>query len=341
MKRYLLPKEGRFYKANLHTHTNMSDGYKTPEEVKAIYKAKGYSVVAYTDHNTLLPHSDLADDTFLPLHGVELDVNEEIEGAEVKEIMCCHIGLISLSNENVEQPCWHREWYLYANSPKYKHMVKFDETQPDYIRRYTPEGVSEIMKIAREKGYFVILNHPVWNNDRFPAYSQFDGMHAIEMFNGSAIIGGYEDYNPRVYDELLRCGKRIYCVGADDNHNSQPETSHGFDSGIGYTVIKAPHLDYPSIAQALLNGDFYASEGPEIYELWEEDGDIHLKCSPAMRIIVTKNGRRASHIMCSEDQTVNEFSFRLTDEDKYFRITVVDKQGKHACTNAYFTDEMK
>jgi len=37
MKRYLLPEAGEFYKANLHCHTNVSDGKFSPEEVKAMY----------------------------------------------------------------------------------------------------------------------------------------------------------------------------------------------------------------------------------------------------------------------------------------------------------------
>ena len=38
MKRFLLPESGTFYKANLHCHTNLSDGHLTPEEIKRIYK---------------------------------------------------------------------------------------------------------------------------------------------------------------------------------------------------------------------------------------------------------------------------------------------------------------
>ena len=34
MKKYLLPKDGDFYKANLHMHTNISDGKMTIEETK-------------------------------------------------------------------------------------------------------------------------------------------------------------------------------------------------------------------------------------------------------------------------------------------------------------------
>ena len=43
---YLLPKEGTFYKANLHCHTVVSDGDLTPEQVKEAYMGQGYSIVA-------------------------------------------------------------------------------------------------------------------------------------------------------------------------------------------------------------------------------------------------------------------------------------------------------
>mgnify|MGYP003317810476 CR=1 FL=1 len=38
MKKYLLPKEGKFYKANLHMHTTISDGRMTLEETKEEYQ---------------------------------------------------------------------------------------------------------------------------------------------------------------------------------------------------------------------------------------------------------------------------------------------------------------
>lgn len=59
MKKYLLPEKGDFYKANLHCHTNISDGKYTPEEIKEIYKSRGYHVVAYTNHNSYNYHKEL------------------------------------------------------------------------------------------------------------------------------------------------------------------------------------------------------------------------------------------------------------------------------------------
>ena len=38
MKKYLLPRTGKFYKANLHCHSTVSDGKLTPAELKEAYK---------------------------------------------------------------------------------------------------------------------------------------------------------------------------------------------------------------------------------------------------------------------------------------------------------------
>lgn len=48
MKKVLLDSTKNYYKANLHCHSTNSDGKLSPEEVKALYKANGYSIVAYT-----------------------------------------------------------------------------------------------------------------------------------------------------------------------------------------------------------------------------------------------------------------------------------------------------
>ena len=44
------------------------------------------------------------------------------------------------------------------------------------------------------------------------------------------------------YDEILRSGKRIYCISTDDNHNRGDEPAH--DSFGGFTMIKAEKLEY-------------------------------------------------------------------------------------------------
>ena len=80
MKKYLLPNDCNIYKANLHCHTTLSDGRFTPEEIKERYMEKGYSVVAYTDHDILIPHDELNDENFLALNGFEVEIDDDLFG---------------------------------------------------------------------------------------------------------------------------------------------------------------------------------------------------------------------------------------------------------------------
>jgi hypothetical protein len=105
-------------------------------------------------------------------------------------------------------------------------------------------------------------------------------------------------------------------------------------------MIKAKKLKYEAITEALFNGDFYSSTGPEIYELYVEDNKVHIKCSDAVMVRFTTD-RRISKCVWSEDgKSVTEAVFDLNSECKYFRITVKDINGNYANTNAYFTEDI-
>jgi hypothetical protein len=197
-----------------------------------------------------------------------------------------------------------------------------------------------MMERGRAGGFFVTYNHPAWSLEDYSDYMGFDGMHAMEIYNGSCISSGYDDINDHEYDDILRSGKRIFAIGADDNHNSHPEDSRRFDSCVAATVIKAPKLEYEAVTNALLEGNFYATLGPEIKELYFEDGKVHIKTSPADRIIMTTGIRRRGIVYREKGKSLTSASFALTPACKYVRITVIDKTGKRADTNAYFTDKL-
>ncbi len=340
MRKYLLPKDGNFYKANLHCHTTVSDGRRTPEEVKELYKSKGYSIVAYTDHDVMIEHPELDDESFLALTGYEMEMTET-NAANPAEKKTAHVCLVALSRDIKRQVCWHREKYVIGRGADYRHLVRFDENEPDYERTYTHECISDIMRRGRENGFFVTYNHPTWSNETYPNYIGYHGMHAMEIFNGSCIVGGYEDINPRVYDDMLRAGERIYAIGADDNHNARPDDSRRSDSGVAWTVIKAPSLAYTDITDALVQGHFYASLGPEIKELYYEEGKIYITTSPADRIIMNTGARRRGVAYREKGRSLTKTSFTVPEDAVYVRITVIDKSGMRADTSAYFIDELK
>ena len=337
MRKYLLPETGNFYKSNLHCHTVVSDGKLTPEQVKEEYMKMGYSIIAYTDHDVLIPHPELADENFLPLNSYEMEVGE----GGGKSGRCCHMCFIALEPDNIKQVCWHRSKYTWGNAKEiYSKQVVFDENEPDYERVYTAECVSDMMRLGRENGFFVTYNHPAWSLETPVEFLGYENMNAMEIVNGSCVTAGYADYNAAAYDTMLMKGKRLYCIATDDNHDVHPIGSFRNDSFRGFTMIKADKLEYKTITDAMLEGNFYASEAPEIHELWYEDGKVHIKCSAAYRVNFNTFRRRALSVIAEEGKDIYEAEFSVFSEDVYFRLTVTDKNGKHACTNAYFVDSV-
>ena len=204
------------------------------------------------------------------------------------------------------------------------------------FREYTPESISKFMTLGREQGFFVTYNHPVWSLERYEDYINYNGMHAFEIQNYGCVVDGFFEYNEQIYDEMLGKGKRIFALATDDNHNHTGNT----DSFGGFIMIKADELEYGKITDALLKGNFYASEGPEILELYIEDGEIVGKCAPAKEIRFNTGTRAHAFNIAKEGEFVTECRMKLDPRDKYVRLTVTDHTGKHANSNAYFLDEI-
>lgn len=349
MKYILLPEAEngmRYYRANLHCHSTVSDGRKTAEELKSDYMAHGYSIIAFTDHDAFVPHNDLTDDNFLALNGYEVGINEQ-DRPNGENNRCCHLCFVALTPDNFTDVVYHRTKYIGGNGQKYRESIVHDENAPDFERVYTPECINEMIKRAVDGGFFVTYNHPVWSLENYTAYSKYHGMHAMEICNFASVIAGWDDNNPQCYEDMLNGGERLYCVGTDDNHNHIPDDHENCDSYGGATVIASPSLRYEDIADALIHGKFYATagssteHGPEILSLTYENGKVHIKTSAARSIYLTHNTRSAAAKNARNGECVTEAEFNVDQNAKWFRLTVEDHGGFRAYTNAYFLDELK
>ena len=338
MKKYLLPPKNS-YKANMHCHTTVSDGKLSPEEVKEAYKANGYSIVAYTDHDILVPHPELRDEDFLPLNSFEAEFSDTAESFPGFR-KTAHLCFIALDEDNVTMPFFHRTKYLVGHGAEYLDKVKFDENLPDFERNYSPECVNEAIRIAREKGFFITYNHPVWSLERYEQYSKYHGMHAMEIYNGSCITAGYDDVNSHVYDEMMLMGKNVGCLGGDDNHNGKPFGNPKCDSFKAFTVIKADKLEYKAVTDALLKGDYYASNGPEISEIYFENDTVTVKCPSAEKITMSTGYRASGAVYREKGKKLTDAKFPVKNRGNFVRFCVYDKYGNCAYSRAYTHKEI-
>ena len=105
----LIPEGGRFYKVNFHSHTNISDGKMTPEEVKEHYVSRGYSAVCFTDHEILVAHNELSDDSVVAIHGYEVCIKKRLDVPSGRFEPLYHFNLISRSQDNDLMPKFFRD----------------------------------------------------------------------------------------------------------------------------------------------------------------------------------------------------------------------------------------
>lgn len=334
MKQYLLPRDGQFYKANLHCHSTVSDGWLTPEELRDAYREQGYSVLAITDHEMMVDHTDLSTPDFLMLNGYEAYVKERLD--DPRFMKTCHMNFIAKDPKQVKMVCVDPVYTRYAekNGLKPEDLARVGDM---CHRRYGPRCINCMIKTANENGYLVAYNHPSWSYETIQDIGQCEGMYALEIHNtGTTLLDGFPGDDARVYDQLLRQGKKLYCLANDDNHNRYPLTSPLSDSFGGFNMIKAPELSYGAIINALEQGHFYASQGPEIKELYAEDGKIFITCSDARRIHMVTGGRTPGRqCIAREGLWLHEAEIELKPDDMYFRMEILDPRGYKAWTQAY------
>ncbi|MBQ8550426.1 MAG: PHP domain-containing protein [Clostridia bacterium] len=303
MRKYLFSPENKFYKANMHCHTNISDGRKTPQEIKDEYVAKGYSIVAFTDHRVVVPHPELEDENFLPITASEFDCNDP----------------------DIPWPAT-RTYHLNFYS-KDKNRAEFIP----FTRVHSPEGINKVIADAKAAGFLAQYNHPRWSMQRTQDFLGLEGLDFFEIFNTGAELGeGFQGDAEYEYGLFCSEGKGCGITAGDDNH--QPHEQFG-----GFTMISAPALEYGAVIKALEQGDCYASRGPIIKELYVEDGVLHIECSPVSRIAVLTETRAGRRVL-SEDGSdcIESADIPLDLKHDFIRVTLVDSHGRRAWTRAYF-----
>lgn len=329
----LLDKNKPFFKANLHCHSTYSDGHLTVEQIKDEYKKRGYSIIAFTDHDHVIDNSRLNDKDFLTITSCEMAIKEFPTQSTLKnfDMRVAHINLYALDPHNNITPCYSSVYDHYVTEET-KSLIHHDG---EYERRYSAEGINEIIRIANEAGFIVAYNHPSWSLENAVDYLAYDNLFAVEIYNTACVTHGGEE-DERAFTDMLFAGKKIYCMASDDNHNARAFDDPACDSFGGCVYINAEKLEYGVVMQALQKGDFYASTGAQILSLVQDGDKVTVETTPCKRIDLVTHGRRREYIYANAGESLTKATFTLREADGFFRIRVEDFKGKKAYSQAYY-----
>lgn len=341
MKQYFISKKTPQFRANLHCHSTFSDGKLTPEVLKDAYKSHGYQILAITDHERPNDHTAMSEKDFLMLTAYEAHIRRLPPYLPYEQEI--HMNLFAKDPHNVtyiyEDPDFCRR-YFKGTDEEYATLPRAGMNKP---REYTVEYINEFIRMAVENGYLVAYNHPYWSMEEEERILSYENIFSLEIANyGSDKNNRIEyAYSSVIYDKMLRRGMRRFCHGGDDNHNGKP-FDHPQNGSFGaWTMIMADELSYPAVIGAMERGDMYASTGPEIKELYVEDGTVHIECSPAEQVVLYLGGKSQRVEKVHPGETLTCADLPLPDNAPYFRVAVFDQYANAASTRGFFADEYK
>lgn len=290
--------DGRFWKGNLHGHSTQSDGKLTPAEVCAAYKAAGYDFTCVSDH-------------FRPQHGYPVT-----DTAGFREV-----GFTTIIGAELHAPATSRgvDWHILAvGLPLDFAPPSAQETGPALGRR------------ARHAGAFIAIAHPHWYQLQIEDGEALDAAHAVEVLNYTSAVHADRGDGLVFYDMMLSRGHRLGAIAVDDSH-----WKNG-DAFGAWVMVKAPELTPEALLGALLEGHYYASEGPEIHDIRRSGDMIELHCTPARSIVlvgpVSKSAQSHGRNLTRASLPIGGFA------GSWCRAVVVDATGRRAWSNPIWLD---
>lgn len=305
MDRELLGGGGRrFFRGNLHCHSDRSDGHWPPDDVVAAYREAGYDFIVLSDH-------------FEARYGWRVTDTRRLRDERFTTILGAELS----SGPWDERGCY---WVVAVGLPA------------DFPPPAAGEHAAAIAR-ARASGAFVTLLHPGLNNlplaacDALPAFA---AVHAVEIYNHAMAGGAAADRANGAYllDGLLEEGRRLLLTAGDDAHFGRTDDRFG-----GWVEVAADRLEPDALVEALKTGCYFSTQGPALLELLVEGGRLHVRTSGVHAIGLTGGGDRwlsGTERVSQGGATITEAEFDLTPfRGAYCRVVAIDREGKRAWSN--------
>lgn len=255
------------HRANLHTHTTMSDGRLTPAEAIDRYREMGYSVLALTDHDTVGPGTNYEDpnkaETTWPWQRFERDP--------------AALGMVAIEGNEISQVHHIGSYFTGYGNPEV-------------------QSAEQVLDEIGQRGGLAVMFHPgrydytaEWYVGLF---SRFTHLVGIEVCNRA----DQYPWDFGLWDEILQASmpdRPVWGFANDDMHQKEA-------IGRSWEVLLLPEHTAEQVRKAMITGRFYFSmvyeagqPAPTIQSIRvdEEAGTITIKADDCQQIYWISCGR--------------------------------------------------
>lgn len=299
-------KKGKpFLKGALHCHTTRSDGQSTPEEAVRLHYENGYQFMAITDHDMINHVNPCPEIPMTMLSGMEREM--DMAGPAHDRPLSLHVVGVGVPGD--------------ARTPAQ------DTRLPHYPPSDCADDAQGMIDEMHSFGMITHYCHPEWSGTPYQEFKNLRGNYAMEVWNSGCAMELGLDTNAAGWDEALADGNPLWGVAVDDGHAPQNHCR-------GWVMVSADN-NAESILEALQNGEFYASCGPEIYDLYMEGHTVHIKCSPVKTIQFRTLHCPLKMFTAQPGEQLTEVEWTIPDVLRYVRLVLTDDQGRRAWSNPF------
>ena len=320
------------YKANLHAHTTCSDGTLSPAEVIDAYAARGYDVLAITDHDTFRNSSGTGAATWpWVAHGRDPD----------------RVGMLAVRGNEFTGDV------AVASIP---HLTSWfsDLWQPEDPFDERNYDLAWILATHGERGAVSAWAHPTRGGER--AVHGGDPRWFVDRHRDHRHLRGFEVYSgtgrpsaadsSALYDAILTRLRSegvelpLWANAADDSH-------HAAEIGFDYHVHLLPQRSTAALRRSLECGAYLVVQDPQGHRLERhlDDSEGFWTAAPTVTHIavgdssIRIDGERYEHIVWISDgevvHTGDQLSLDAAGLGGYVRAVLHGDQGARALTQPF------
>ena len=207
------------------------------------------------------------------------------------------------------------------------HIVAlFTKSNPDPNKNASKQEVVDA--INRAHG-LAVLAHPVWSLNKPQDLIELNGIVGAEIYNAVSDAGqSLRPYSDYYIDICANAGVYPHIFAADDAHFYD-----GKDNRLGWIMVRTDELTDDALSEAIRNGEFYATQGPEL-RVVREGNKLIIDTSPC-EIIGTLSNLSWYRDRVLRGENLTHFEYEISQQEKWVRVEIRDKSGKKAWSNIF------